>query len=137
MAVAVDSTTTSDTCTTLPCINLWSIVPQPNGSTNGSGPANSLGALYAYDVGSTGSLTYLWDSPTTPTVCSGGPTVTSWYTTSFTEPTLADVTISGTKQGAVYVPMVCGVTNSTTYLNCGSAPSTAVNSGVLVFTNCP
>lgn len=137
MAVATDSTTTSDTCTTLPCINLWSIVPQPNTSGAGTGPTYSLGELYAYNIGSTGSLTYLWDSPTTPTVCAGGPAVTSWYTTSFTQPTLADITESGTKYGAVYVPAVCAVINgSTTFLNCGSA-GTAATSGVLVFTNCP
>ncbi len=136
MAVAVDTTTTSDTCTTLPCITLWSIVPQPN---TGTPPVGSLGSLYAYSVGSTGSLTHLWDSPTNPSVCtddSGVPNVTSWYSTSFTEPTLADVTVSGTKYGAVYVPVVCAVVGgTTTYPNCGSAPSTA--SGVLVFSTCP
>jgi hypothetical protein len=61
--------------------------------------------------------------------------VTSWYSTSFTEPTLADITISGTAQGAVYVPTVCTVSGTNTYPDCGAAPSTG--SGVLVFTACP
>ena len=137
MAIADDKTAASDTCTELPCINLWSIVPQPNNSSNPNNlPVFSFGSLSAYNVAPSGGLTYLWNSPSTnPTVCSGGPAVTSWYSTSFTEPTLADITISGTAQGAVYVPTVCTVSGTNTYPDCGAAPSTG--SGVLVFTACP
>ncbi len=106
------------------------------GKLAGSGDYSNFGLAYLYPVTNC-SLTYLWDSPVAPTVCSSGPTVTSWYTASFTEPTLADVTESGTKYGAVYVPTVCSVNNGTTYKNCGSVASGGAVSGVLVFANCP
>jgi hypothetical protein len=126
MAVAVDSTTTNaPSCSTLPCIELWSIVPQ-----------SGLGTLYVYNVPSSGNLKYLWDS--SAQACSSPP-VTSWFPTAFTEPTLADnqqtknsVT---TTYGAVYVPTVCGATSGSP-TSCGNAGSNAA-SGVLVYTHCP
>lgn len=129
MAIAIDSTkTNTTTCQTLPCIELWSIVPQ----------ANNVGSLYAYNVNSTPGLTHVWDSPTA-TACPTNP-ATSWFATAFTEPTLADNkqtknTVT-TTYGAVYVPTLCAVTDGTSHSSCGTAGTAAV-SGVLVFTHCP
>lgn len=143
MAVAIDQTTTTGSCTAgmLPCIALWSVVPQPNNNNpQGSGPIASLGSLYAYNVSRANlpnnPLTHVWDS--TEAACGGPntPTIASWFSTAFTEPSLADITESSTKYGAVYVPMVCAVTSGGPFKNCGSA-ETAAASGVLVFARCP
>jgi hypothetical protein len=72
------------------------------------------------------NVTHIWDSGTGHN-CSSPP-ATGWFTTSFTEPTLAN--------GAAYVPTVCAVTDGNQYQTCASAGSAAA-SGVLVFGTCP
>jgi hypothetical protein len=131
MSLATDGATTTSTCTTLPCIELFSIVPKANSQSA------LVGRLYAYNVASSGTLTYLYSNPATVSACTGGPTVKSWLTTSFTQPTLADNSTQTTTYGAVYVPTVCSITNTTDYSGCQAAPSSAVQNGILVFTNCP
>jgi hypothetical protein len=84
--------------------------------------------LYAYTIGSGGTLTHIWDTGTGHN-CSSPP-ATAWFTTSFTEPTLAN--------GAAYVPAVCAVTDGNQYQDCAAAAAaSAAASGVLVFTTCP
>lgn len=104
---------------------LWGLVPRQNTAS----PASYVwGWLYAYTVGSGGTLTHIWDSGSGHN-CSSPP-ATGWFTTSFTEPTLAN--------GAAYVPAVCAVKGTTTqYSNCSSVPSANIASGVLVFSTCP
>jgi hypothetical protein len=104
---------------------LWGIVPQVNAAST---PSNAWGSLYAYTIGSGGTLTHIWDTGTGHN-CSS-PAATAWFTTSFTEPTLAN--------GAAYVPAVCAVTDGNQYQDCAAAAAaSAAASGVLVFTICP
>jgi hypothetical protein len=97
MALAVDhNIPNSVVCpnpATTPCIELWSIVPKYH---------SGLGTLYAYNVPSSGNLTYLWDDSVH--ACSTSPPLSAWYPTAFTEPTLAENEQSNTRYGAVYVP---------------------------------
>jgi hypothetical protein len=114
MALAVDSGGAG---------TLWGLVPRQNAAT----PASDVwGWLYAYTIATDGTLTHVWDSGTGHN-CSSPP-ATGWFTTSFTEPTLAN--------GAAYVPSVCAVTDGNQYQYCGAVPSGAVASGILVFGTC-
>lgn len=123
MALAVGSSSTA---------TLWGLVPRKN---TASTPSYVWGALYAYTITpgtpgpppTTATLTYIWDSNTGQN-CSSPP-ATGWFTTSFTEPTLAN--------GAAYVPAVCAVTDNNQYQNCGAVGTGAVASGILVFSACP
>jgi hypothetical protein len=69
----------------------------------------------------------VWDSDTGHN-CSSPP-ATGWFTTSFTEPTLAN--------GAAYVPSVCVVTDGTQDSSCTTVASSGIASGILVFATCP
>lgn len=114
MALAVDG---SDAGT------LWGRVPRQNAATP---PSYVWGWLYAYSIATDGTLTHIWDSGTGHN-CSSPP-ATGWFTTSFTEPTLAN--------GAAYVPSLCAVTDGNQYQYCGAVPTGAVASGILVFGTC-
>jgi hypothetical protein len=103
---------------------LWGIVSRQNSA---SIPSNAWGWLYAYTIGSGGTLTPVWNNATGHN-CSSPP-ATGWFTTSFTEATLAN--------GAAYVPTVCAVTDGNQYTQCSSVAGGAIASGVLVFATCP
>jgi len=115
MALAVDSAGAG---------TLWGLIPRQNTAT--PTPSYVWGWLYAYTIATDGTLTHIWDSGTGHN-CSSPP-ATGWFTTSFTEPTLAN--------GAAYVPSVCAVTDGNQYQYCGAVPSGAVASGILVFGTC-
>jgi hypothetical protein len=115
MAIAANGTTAA---------TLWAIVPQSN-----SAGSNIWGSLYAYQLStSTPQLTYKWDSYNSQN-CSSPP-ATGWYTTAFTEPTLAN--------GAAYVPTTCAIKNGNAYSDCVTAGgvSGAIESGIIVFSTC-
>jgi hypothetical protein len=136
MALAADNTTVTATCPTPSCVTLWNIVPLAN--TAGS---QGWGALYSYNVTSTPTptLTHSWDSLSPAShKCTNAP-ASGWFTTAFTEPTLADNQQSATSYGAVYIPTVCATTNTdgTKYASCTKVPAASIASGVLVYTNCP
>ena len=127
-----------------PLATLWAVVPDAN---------NLLGSLYGYTVngnpsnppvGSLGSApVWYWDNGSTTHPCSTTPSsITGWFGTSFTEPTLADnQQTTGSSVGAVYVPATCVVNdgNQSKYTSCYNAhtQNASLLSGVLVFTTCP
>jgi len=116
MALAVDSAGDG---------TLWGLVPRQNSATP---PSYLWGWLDAYSISSDGTLTHIWDSVTGHNCTS--PPATGWFTTSFTEPTLAN--------GAAYVPAVCAVTDGNQYQTCAAAAAaSAAASGILVFSTCP
>jgi len=101
---------------------LWGLVPQVN-----SAGSNVWGSLYAYTVGSGGTLTHIWDTGTGHN-CSSPP-ATGWFTTAFTEPRW-QMEQSTFRQCAP-------VTNGNQYSSCLSVPSGSITSGILVFATCP
>jgi hypothetical protein len=141
-----------------PAASLWSIVPQPN-PAGGTSPT-SVGTLYAHEICTTGDAGRSRDCTATPAnlvslfsfnplppqkslPCSSSTSITGWYATSFTEPSVAEIQTSGSSLGAVYVPMVCGRTDTfanTNYSTCNQLKppgAPAPVSGVAVFTTCP
>lgn len=115
-----------------PPATLWAVVPQATGIQGGQ----ALGSLYAYSIAfqtvsppASASLAniYSWNNGG---ACPNDPLpLTGWFPPAFTEPTLAN--------GSVYIPMVCGVTDSLqkTYSGCLDVPGPV--SGILAFGTCP
>lgn len=134
MALAADNATVTASCPIPACVTLWTIVPQANAAGS-----YTTGSLYSYDVASTPALTHTWDSLSPASHQCANPPVSAWFTTAFTEPSLADNQQAGASYGAVYVPTVCATTNTdgTKYPSCTKVPASNIASGVLVYTNCP